>query len=217
MLTHYIKIGLRNLLKYKANSLISLVCLAIGITCFCMTELMLGHITGFENEYPDSDRRVIIFNVNNAEHMKLLEAQQITAFENIVQYNFRSEGEVITVNGAQQEFPFISKYKHVSGNYFEYKHIRLQRNTLPLQAPDEVIISESFAKKAYGDADPIGLTIRRGDDKEQRSFRIIDVALSDKFQSIDDTDVYFNISADPRAFFIVDGILKKVTSINEAN
>ena len=191
MLTHYIKIGLRNLLKYKANSLISLVCLAIGITCFCMTELMLGHITGFENEYPDSDRRVIIFNVNNAEHMKLLEAQQITAFENIVQYNFRSEGEIITVNGAQQEFPFISKYKHVSGNYFEYKNIRLQRNTLPLQAPDEVIISGSFAKKAFGDVDPIGFTIRQGNDKEQRSFRIIDVALSDKFQSIDDTDIFF--------------------------
>ena len=177
MLIHYLKVALRNLSKYKANSFISLVCLAIGITCFCMTELMIKHAFGFADEYPDSDRRVIIFNVNNAEHMKLLEAQQITAFEKTVQYNFGSEGEIITVNGSQQEFPFISKYKHVSGNYFEYKHIRLQRNTLPLQAPDEVIISESFAKKAYGDADPIGLTIRRGDDKEQRSFRIIDVAL----------------------------------------
>ena len=217
MLTHYIKIALRNLLKYKANSLISLVCLAIGITCFCMTELMLGHITGFEDEYPNSDRRVTIFNVNNAEQMNLLEAQQITAFDKLVQYWLAREGEIITVNDAQQEFPFISKYNYVSGNYFEYKNIRLQRNTLPLQAPDEVIISESFAKKAFGDVDPIGLTIRRGDDKEQRSFRIIDVALSDKFQSIDDTDVYFNISADPRAFFIVDGILKKGTSINEAN
>ena len=217
MLTHYIKIALRNLLKYKANSLISLVCLAIGITCFCMTELMLGHITGFEDEYPDSNRRVIIYNVNNAEQMKLLEAQQITAFDKLVQYWLAREGEIITVNDAQQEFPFISKYNYVSGNYFEYKNIRLQRNTLPLQAPDEVIISESFAKKAFGDADPVGLTIRRGDNKEQRSFRIIDVALSDKFQSIDDTDVYFNISADPGAFFIVDGILKKGTSINEAN
>ena len=217
MTIHYLKVALRNLWKYKTNTLISLVCLAIGITCFCMTELMLGHITGFENEYPDSDRRITIFNVNNAEQMKLLEAQQITAFDKLVQYWRAREGEIITVNDAQQEFPFISKYNYVSGNYFEYKNIRLQRNTLPLQAPDEVIISESFAKKAFGDADPVGLTIRRGDDKEQRSFRIIDVALSDKFQSIDDTDVYFNISADPGAFFIVDGILKKGTSINEAN
>ena len=217
MLIHYLKVALRNLLKYKANSLISLVCLAIGITCFCMTELMIKHAFGFADEYPDSDRRVIIFNVNNAEHMKLLEAQQLTAFDKLVQYWHAREGEIITVNDAQQEFPFISKYNYVSGNYFEYKNIRLQRNTLPLQAPDEVIISESFAKKAFGDVDPIGLTIRRGDDKNQQSFRIIDVALSDKFQSLDDTDVYFNISADPRAFFIVDGLLKKGININEAN
>ena len=107
MITHYIKTAVRNLLKYKANSLISLVCLTIGITCFCMTELMLKHAYGFEDEYPDSDRRVIIFNVNNAEHMKLLEAQQITAFDKLVQYWFAREGEIITVNDAQQEFPFI--------------------------------------------------------------------------------------------------------------
>ena len=217
MITHYIKIALRNLLKYKANSLISLVCLAIGITCFCMTELMLGHITGFEDEYPDSDRRVTIYNVNNAEQMKLLEAQQITVFEKMIQFWRAREGEIITVNGAQQEFPFISKYNYVSGNYFEHKNIRLKRNTLPLQAPDEVILSESFARKAFGDADPIGLTIRRGDDKEQRSFRIIGVALSDKFQTLDDTDVYFHTSADPRGFFIVDGVLKKDINIIEAN
>ncbi len=217
MTIHYLKVALRNLWKYKTNTLISLVCLAIGITCFCMTELMLKHAFGFADEYPDSDRRVIIFNVNNAEQMKLLEAQQITAFDKLVQFWHAREGEIITVNDAQQEFPFISKYNYVSGNYFEYKNIRLQRNTLPLQAPDEVIISESFAKKAFGDVDPIGLTIRRGDDKEQRSFRIIDVALSDKFQSMDDTDIYFNISADPRSFFIMEGVLKKGVGINEAN
>ena len=35
MITHYLKVALRNLLKYKAHSFISAICLAIGITCFC--------------------------------------------------------------------------------------------------------------------------------------------------------------------------------------
>ena len=217
MTIHYLKVALRNLWKNKTNTLISLVCLAIGITCFCMTELMLGHITGFEDEYPDSDRRVIIYNVNNREQLKLLEAQQLPAFEKLVQKSFSNKGEIIAINGNQQEFPFVSKYNYVSGNYFEYKNIRLQRNTQPLQAPDEVIVSESFAQKAFGDVDPIGLILRRGDDKEAKSYRIINVALSDKFQSLDDTDIYFNISADPKGFFIVDGALKKSTGIIEAN
>ena len=37
MITHYLKVALRNLLKYKAHSFISAICLAIGITCFCLT------------------------------------------------------------------------------------------------------------------------------------------------------------------------------------
>lgn len=217
MILHYLKVALRNLWKYKVNTLISLVCLAIGITCFCMTELMLGHITGFEDEYPDCDRRVTFYDVNNQEQLKLLKAQQLPAFEKLIQFWRAREGEIIAINGSQQEFPFVSKYNYVSGNYFEYKNIRLQRNTQPLQAPDEVIVSESFAQKAFGDVDPIGLILRRGDDKEAKSYRIIDVALSDKFQSLDDTDIYFNISADPNGFFIVDGVLKKGTGIIEAN
>ena len=217
MTIHYLKVALRNLWKYKTNTLISLVCLAIGITCFCMTELMIKHSLGYIDEYPDSDRRVIIYNVNNLEQLKLLEAQQLPAFEKLVQFWRAREGEIIAINGNQQEFPFVSKYNYVSGNYFEYKHIRLQRNTQPLQAPDEVIVSESFAQKAFGDVDPIGMILRRGDDKEAKSYRIIDVALSDKFQSMDDTDIYFNISADPRSFFIVEGVLKKGVGINEAN
>lgn len=217
MILHYLKVALRNLWKYKTNTLISLVCLSIGITCFCMTELSIKHSLGYIDEYPDSDRRVIIFNINNQEQQKLLEAQQLPAFEKLVQQSFNNEGEIIAINGHQQELPFVSKYNYVSGNYFEYKNIRLQRNTHPLQAPDEVIVSESFAQKAFGDIDPIGLILRRGNDKEAKSYRIIDVALSDKFQSIDNTDVYFNITADPRGFFIVEGVLKKGVGITEAN
>lgn len=217
MTIHYIKVALRNLWKYKANSLISLVCLAIGITCFCITELMLGHITGFEDEYPDSDRRITFYDVNNPEQLGLLEAQQLPAFEKLVQSTRSNRGEIIAINDAQQEFPFVSKYNYVSGNYFEYKNIRLKHNTQPLQAPDEIIVSEPFAKKAFGDIDPIGLVVRKGDDKKTKSYRIIDVALDDKFQTLDDTDIYFSISANPRSFFIVDGVLKKGTSIVEAN
>ena len=41
MITHYLKVALRNLLKYKAHSFISAICLAIGITCFCLTNYFI--------------------------------------------------------------------------------------------------------------------------------------------------------------------------------
>ena len=36
MLTHYLKVALRNLLKYKTQNLISVVGLAVGLFCFCI-------------------------------------------------------------------------------------------------------------------------------------------------------------------------------------
>ena len=45
MITHYLKVALRNLLKYKAHSFISAICLAIGITCFCLTNYFIDIVT----------------------------------------------------------------------------------------------------------------------------------------------------------------------------
>lgn len=36
MIKHYLKVALRNLMNFKVHSLISAICLAIGITCFSM-------------------------------------------------------------------------------------------------------------------------------------------------------------------------------------
>lgn len=34
MVLHYLKVALRNLLKYKTHSFISALCLAVGIVCY---------------------------------------------------------------------------------------------------------------------------------------------------------------------------------------
>ena len=36
MITHYLKVAFRNLLKYKTQTLISIVGLAVGLFCFCI-------------------------------------------------------------------------------------------------------------------------------------------------------------------------------------
>ena len=39
MIYHYFKIAFRNLLKYKTQSIISIIGLAIGFTCFALANL----------------------------------------------------------------------------------------------------------------------------------------------------------------------------------
>ena len=41
MIRHYFKIAFRNLLKYKTQSIISIIGLAVGITCFALATLWI--------------------------------------------------------------------------------------------------------------------------------------------------------------------------------
>lgn len=56
MIKHYLKVALRNLMNFKVHSLISAICLAIGITCFCMMNYFIDAVSGKielsdDNEY----------------------------------------------------------------------------------------------------------------------------------------------------------------------
>ena len=47
MIYHYLKIAFRNLIKYKTQSIVSIVGLAIGFTCFALSALRGGaHLLG---------------------------------------------------------------------------------------------------------------------------------------------------------------------------
>ena len=57
MILHYLKISLRNLLKYKTHSLISAICLAVGIVCYALVcffvqqQEKLADLTNCSREY----------------------------------------------------------------------------------------------------------------------------------------------------------------------
>ena len=57
MIKHYFKIALRNLLNYKVHSLISVICLAVGITCFCLMNYFIDTVNGKE-ELPNYEHRI---------------------------------------------------------------------------------------------------------------------------------------------------------------
>ena len=59
MVLHYLKVALRNLLKYKTHSFISALCLAVGIVCYTIICFFMQEWAKLEN-LPDSERRIRI-------------------------------------------------------------------------------------------------------------------------------------------------------------
>jgi len=61
MFLHYLKIAWRNLLKYKTQSIISILGLAIGFTAFAFTMSWIRYERGYDKHIPDADRIYRVF------------------------------------------------------------------------------------------------------------------------------------------------------------
>lgn len=64
ILQHYIKVALRNLTKYKVQSTISIVGLAIGLICFTYGWNWYRYETNYDGFYPQSEQIYRIYGID---------------------------------------------------------------------------------------------------------------------------------------------------------
>ena len=64
MITHNLKIAWRNLLKYKTQSVISILGLAIGFTAFSFTLSWIRYEQGYDKHIPDANQIFKILKIN---------------------------------------------------------------------------------------------------------------------------------------------------------
>ena len=68
MIQHYLKITFRNLVKYKLQSIISIMGLAVGIAFFIFSFYWLHYETSYDNFYPASNRTFLVCNQAETSH-----------------------------------------------------------------------------------------------------------------------------------------------------
>ncbi len=64
MLLHYLKIAFRNLFKYKTQTIVSILGLAIGFTAFSFTMSWIRYEMGYDSHNPDRDRIYMVAKVD---------------------------------------------------------------------------------------------------------------------------------------------------------
>ncbi|OPZ28779.1 MAG: Macrolide export ATP-binding/permease protein MacB [Bacteroidetes bacterium ADurb.BinA174] len=67
MFTHYLKIAFRNLFKYKTQTVVSILGLAVGFTAFTFTMSWIRYEMGYDSHNPDRDRIYMVAKVNKKE------------------------------------------------------------------------------------------------------------------------------------------------------
>ena len=205
MLLHYLKIALRQMLKYKVHQLISALCLAVGIVCFSYVWLFVS-MTEETYNLPDMDRRVAVYArkadgrsgaYSPNEILRLQEELKPLGVEGVSANTYARDGEVEVIDDEGRVTPYLVKYGLVNAYHFTYWNNPVQGLAEGELKPDDVVISAAFARKAFGQENPVGRWIRLlGTDGEGDMYRVAGVAEKNALE-FQRADCFFSLMRRP--------------------
>ena len=173
MILHYLKIAWRNLLKYKTQSVISVLGLTIGIVFFTYGYHWYRYETTYDSFYPDSDR---IYHLQGtlkstgkqieSGHLPYITADKLTqAFPEIesVAILYPNYGSAFKHNDRDLGYPLLEFVDERFLQMFPPKVIAGEIHENSLKNRDEMVVTESFAREHFGTPeDAIGETLISG-------------------------------------------------------
>jgi len=168
MFNNYVKIAIRNLLKYKGTSFINIFGLSIGITCCILISLFVLDELSYDRYHEKADQiyRVTLRGIAAANEFN--EAITCTPMAAALESDFP---EVIAATRFRRfGFPVLRYGEKVFSEerFFWTDPTIFEVFTIPfikgnpktaLSKPNTVVITQTMAKKYFGDEDPMGKTL----------------------------------------------------------
>lgn len=169
MLKHYLKIAIRQILKNKVQYLLSIIGIAIGLLCFSMTSYYIRRYNNQFTAWENSDRiaNIYIKSTKNSyeqpyipgKELQALISNPVTGIEKIAySYGF-TKANITLCKAGQKEVPFQCSFLNITADFPAIFSMRTPEGQTPILKPGEVWISESSAKKMFGDETPLGKTL----------------------------------------------------------
>ena len=171
MLRNYLKIAWRNLVLHKAFTAINIIGLAVGLATCLLIVLFVSHELSYDRYNANTDR---LYRVNIHGQVGGKEINTAHASVPVGPALVRDYPGVETATRFDQEGTFIVKHNHDSfkeehvvfadSNFFEVFSIPLLKGNLKtvLTEPNTLVLTETSAKKYFGEQDPIGQTLTLG-------------------------------------------------------
>ena len=183
MFKSYFKIALRNLTKRRGYALLNIIGLAIGVTC-C---LLIFQYVSYERSYDkfnDAANNIVRIRLDSYQQGKLAwkSATSYPAIAPTLKKEFpevedfcRLHDAELLLSNEQKDVKFNEKKGYYgdpsSINMLGIKLLKGNEQDV-LNAPDKMIVSESFAKKYFGSEDPIGKQLIAKDQQFPQSYMI---------------------------------------------
>ncbi len=169
MIKNFFKISFRNLIRFKTHSLINIIGLAVGITCFIILYLFIANELNYDNFYKNADsiyRVYVKSSINGQESCNCKTGAPLGAtlahdFPEVLTYTrigyfgshvLRYKDKVFReyhIYTADSSFFDVFSLPFISGN----------PKTALIQ-PNSIVMTETATKKYFGDENPVGKILR---------------------------------------------------------
>ena len=169
MYKNYLIVALRNLLKKKAYSAINIFGLGLGIACCMLIFIYVEYERSFDNYHSNGDRiyRFIhgfkgedhssFWVWNNAPIGRAL-ADNFPEIDKVLQFSGRSD-ILLTYGDKMYQEDGVFFMDSTAFEVFSWKLLKGNPKTA-LAAPFSIVLTETTAKKYFGDEDPLGKSLK---------------------------------------------------------
>ncbi|MFC2118486.1 ABC transporter permease [Bacteroidota bacterium] len=174
MLKLYIRLGIRHLIKNRIFSVINIIGLSIGMAASIYALIFVNHETNFDNFHPNQDQlyrtslllksseRQISSGLCNAPI-----APEINSEIAGVASNCRVSGGEAVKLIVNNELVTIENLRYADRNFFDFLGFKLISGNITevLKDPGNMVLTQSEAKRIFGDKNPIGEVVQTSTNK----------------------------------------------------
>jgi putative ABC transport system permease protein len=187
MLYNYLTIGLRNLLRYKVFSFINIIGLAIGLACSTVIVFFVNRELSFDrfHHQPEQVYRVVADFIND-DGTLIPGATTPPALAPVLDKDlpevayatrlYPEPGNMILVEYGNKRF-YEADVMRVDSSFFNVFNFPFQQGNAAsaLSEPNAVVLTQTIAKKYFGDLDPIGKILKMGVVDGEKTFTVTGV------------------------------------------
>ena len=186
MLKNLFKVALRNIGKDRIYSLLNILGLTLGITCSLFLFLYLLDELSYDQFHPQKDRIYrVVTDFTETDNQFTWPSGQIPLAQELAEnyadvehaVRFIGAGRELFENEARDVRFYEEDFYYVDSSVFKVFAFPLLAGdpATALVAPNTAVVTQSAAKKYFGDEDPIGQSFRNGNDNYQITGLIEDV------------------------------------------
>ena len=182
IIAHNLKIAYRNLVKYRLQTVVCIMGLAIGMTGFALSAIWTHYLASSDNFHPDKDR---IFLLSTNKHAFKSDRREYLSQDFFLEYLPKNYAEVESVcsfaasrcsGGTGENHPYKifaddgvslpADVNTIDSAFCRFFQVKLLEGTLEQRTSSEILITPSLAKRLFGDKEALGQEITLGDNMD---------------------------------------------------